>query len=249
LPDKQEGEDVSEAVPASEPSPATGHVPARSDTRWAYLPLWGALAALLLALVPLAHAATYKWVDEKGVVHYTDKIPPDQVNRGSTVLDRQARPVQKIDPALTPEQRRQRELEEEQKRALAKLQEEAQRRDRALMSSYTTESEIDLARSRALGTIDAQIESAQNYSSLLTKRRDELDKRKAALPKGQSLPLAVERELDSTESELARQAALIAQKQKERQIVVARYDGDKLRWRELRAISDANAQTAAGAAK
>ena len=40
------------------------------------------LVALAIALVPrAARAATYKWVDEKGVVHYTDKIPPEAVNK------------------------------------------------------------------------------------------------------------------------------------------------------------------------
>ena len=51
-----------------------------------------------------ARAATYKWVDEKGVTHYTDKMPTEAAGKGSTVLDKQARPVKKIDPALTPEQ-------------------------------------------------------------------------------------------------------------------------------------------------
>ena len=215
-------------------------------------PAWaGRGAALLLAvlvgaaLCAPARAATYKWVDDKGVTHYTDKIPPEAVNKGSTVLDKQARPVKKIDPAATPEQIRARVAEEEQKRTNAKLDEEAARRDRALMSSYTTEAEIDLARTRQLATIDGQIESAQAYASSLRKRKAELDKRKAA-EGDKPLPLALERELDGTETELAKQVRLIEQKQSERIAVVARYDADKTRWRELKAVSDANAAAARG---
>jgi hypothetical protein len=205
------------------------------------------LAAMALAAAP-GRATTYKWVDEKGTVHYTDKIPPEAVNKGSTVLDKQARPLKKIDPALTPEQLRARETEEEQKRANAKQQEETARRDRALISSYTTEAEIDLARTRSLTTIDSQLESARAYASQLTRRREDLDKRKAALG-DKPLPPALERELEGTDSELAKQAKLIGQKERERAAVLARYESDKARWRELKAITDANAAAAANAAK
>lgn len=203
-------------------------------------------AALLVAMAAPAAAATYKWVDEKGNVHYTDKLPADVINKGGTMLDKQARPVKKIDPAPSPEQVRAREAEEEQRRLTAKANEEIARRDRALVSSYTTEAEIDLAKSRALGTIDAQIDSSNAYTVQLGKRKEELLKRKASHT-GKPLPPALERELEGTESELDKTAALIEQKQKERQGVVARYEADRARWRELKVISDANAAAAASA--
>jgi hypothetical protein len=210
----------------------------------------GAAAASLVVafgFAGTARGATYKWVDEKGVVHYTDKIPPEAVNKGSTVLDKQARPTKRIDPALTPEQRRQREAEDEQKRIAARAQEEIARRDRALIASYTTEAEIDLARSRALATIDAQLESSHAYVAMLDKRKAELDKRRQALGEA-PVPAGLERELEGNRSELAKTTALIEQKQKERAAAVGRYDADRARWRELKAIADANAAPAQAAA-
>ena len=212
------------------------------DLRWIAI----GTAIALAALHSPAQAATYKWVDEKGVVHYTDKIPTEAVNKGSTMLDKQARPLKKIDPALTPEQRAAREAEEENRRLAAKAQEEVARRDRALVSSYTTESEIDLARSRALGTIDAQLDSSQSYTQSLRKYRQELEVRRSKVGNG-PLPPALERELETNDSELQKTAALIELKQRERAAVVARYDADKARWRELKAISDANASAASNA--
>lgn len=204
-----------------------------------------ALAAGLAGAVAMpAKAATYKWVDEKGVVHYTDKIPTEAVNKGSTVLDKQARPLKKIDPALTPEQIRARDAEEERKRNLARGQEELARRDRALLASYTTEAEIDLAQSRALGTIDSQIDSSKSYTALLLKKKEDLDKRRLALG-DKPLPVALEREIEGTESELGKQSQLISQKQRERAVVVAKYESDKVRYRELRAEAEASAAAAA----
>jgi hypothetical protein len=203
--------------------------------------------AAALAWASPARSATYKWVDEKGVVHYTDKLPAEMANKGGTMLDKQARPVKKIDPAPTPEQVRAREVEDEQRRLLAKANEEVARRDRALVSSYTTEAEIDLARSRALGTIDAQIDSSSAYLQQLGKRKEELGKRRASLD-GKPLPAALEREIEGTESELEKTAAFLDGKKKERVAVVARYDADRARWRELKAIADANAAATSAAA-
>lgn len=216
----------------------------RRDPRGFLFPALGVALALAGPLSPALAAVTYKWVDEKGVVHYTDKIPPEAVNKGSTVLDKQARPVKKIDPAATPEQIRAREAEEENRRLGAKALEEVARRDRALISSYTTESEIDLARSRSLGTIDAQIDSSLAYTQALTNRREDLEKQKSKLA-GKPMPPALEREFEGNDSEMAKTAALIEQKRSERAGVVARYDADKARWRELKSIADANAAAAA----
>ena len=81
------------------------------------------LAALIL-LAPAVHATTYKWVDDQGVVHYTDKMPPEAINKGSVELNKQGVPIKKNDPALTPEQRRAREAEEERARQAAKARDE-----------------------------------------------------------------------------------------------------------------------------
>ena len=47
------------------------------------------------------------------------------------------------------------------------------------------------------------------------------------------MPATMERELESINSELAKQEDLLALKQKEIVAVNAKYDGDKKRWREL----------------
>ena len=49
------------------------------------------LLALLLAAAPLAQAETYKWVDERGVVNYSNAPPPDSAKGAvpaQTVPDR-----------------------------------------------------------------------------------------------------------------------------------------------------------------
>ncbi|MEO8752837.1 MAG: DUF4124 domain-containing protein [Casimicrobiaceae bacterium] len=218
-------------------SKATAAARGSVDAFW-----WASACALLLALALLAmgpaHAATYKWVDDKGVVHYTDKIPPEALNKGNVQLDKQGVTVKTTDPAPTAEQRKARAAEEARAQQLAKDRELIDRRDRALLATYTTESEIDLVRNRAVSTIDAQVQSSTAYSATLNKRKVELDTRKAALG-DKPVPAVLETELTTIGTELAKQAELIAVKQKEIIVVTARYDADKKRWKELRAATEA----------
>lgn len=205
------------------------------------------LSAALAAGGTLAHAATYKWVDEKGTVHYTDKIPPEAVEKSNVQLDKQGRAVKQTDAAPTAEQKRAKAEAEAREKQLAKERELVERRDRALLSTYTMESEIDLARRRALSTIDQQIQSSTAYSAQLSKRKDELVAKKAAA-KGEPVPPVLERELVNLDTELARQADLVAAKQKEVLLVNVRYDADLKRWRELRAATEAQMNATANKA-
>src|SRR3954466_6036059 len=46
------------------------------------------LLALALVLIPVAHAQTYKWVDEKGVVNYSNTPPSSAAEKMQPVADR-----------------------------------------------------------------------------------------------------------------------------------------------------------------
>jgi hypothetical protein len=205
-----------------------------------YATLTMVMLAALILMASAARATTYKWVDDQGVVHYTDKMPPEAINKGNVELNKQGVPIKKTEPALTPEQRRAREAEDERARVAAKARDDIARKDRALLQSYTTESEIDLSKRRALGTIEAQVQSAQAYVAILTKRKEEVMARVAALG-DKPQPPSLEREVANVNEELQKQADLLAAKRKEATIVTARYDADKQRWRELRTIAEAEA--------
>jgi hypothetical protein len=191
-------------------------------------------AAAFLAVATPARAVMYKWVDDKGVVHYTDKLPPEAVDKANTELSKEGIPVKKTDKVqvLTPEQRRAIAEEQEKKRLVAKQAEEVARRDRALMSSYTSEAEIDLARNRSLQTINNVVQSTMAFSDQLNKRKADAEAKKVEFA-GRPIVAVLDRELEGIDAELARQADIIAQKKREAEAVTAKYDADKQRWREL----------------
>jgi hypothetical protein len=225
----------------------TGVAAARADRRGPALSLLigTAVYAVALSLSRPAPAATYKWVDEKGVVHYADRLPAEDVNKGTVELNRQGVQVKKTDPALTPEQRRAQAEEEQRRVHQAREQQEQERRDRALLSSYTSESEIELARKRSLQAIDGTMKSAQAYTEQLTRRKQELDTKIKNEYREKPVPVVLERELAGITTELGRQADLIALKKREIAQVNAKYDADKERWRALIAAQGAEPATSA----
>jgi len=200
-----------------------------------------AVVLLLLALAYTAsrdaHAVTYKWVDDKGIVHYADKMPAEAVNRGHVELDRQGVQFKKTDRALTPDEVRARADDTERQRQEAKEREVLARRDRALLASYTREEDLDLARQRALTTIDGQMQSARVYAAALVKRQQEILEKKQTYG-NKPVPAVLDRELESVEGELAKTNALVEAKKQESLGVATKYDTDKQRWRMLRANAD-----------
>jgi hypothetical protein len=56
------------------------------------------LLALTLLLASAAHAETYKWVDERGVVNYSNTPPPAAAKAAQTIAERVS--TYEIDPSL-----------------------------------------------------------------------------------------------------------------------------------------------------
>lgn len=199
---------------------------------------WAAAACLAACLtagaLPALATGVYKWTDDQGVVHYSDQIPPDAVNKGGAVFDKQGRQIKKIEPAPTPAQLEAKKAEDERQRVIARAQEDKSRRDIALVHSYTSEEEIDFARNRSLQAVESQIKSAEGYVGELIQRQQQLNKTKAEYGT-KPVPAPLDNELSGLNDELARQDKVLAQRRAEIAAINAKYESDKVRWRELRA--------------
>ena len=194
-----------------------------------------ALAALLaIALASgLAIAETYKITDEKGRVQYTDRVPPDAVNRGMVELNKQGMAKNVTAPSLTPEQRKNEEhkLERQREADHAAMRQRAQ--EKALLASYTAESDIDVAKRRNLAIIGAAIISAEARIKSLERRAGALEKEKQYYD-NKPIPDKLRRESTSIELEIPKQHELIASKKQEALAIEQKYNQQKERFRELK---------------
>lgn len=127
-----------------------GHHPLPTAIRRRLIQVVTACLAVLAVAGP-GMAGTYRWVDEQGRVHYGDSIPPQYAGRGHTELNAQGRVIKRVDKAQSGEAaRKEREAEARRKAEEARVERESQRRDNALLATYSRVEELDLARKRAL---------------------------------------------------------------------------------------------------
>ena len=206
-------------------------------------------AGLALCTQASTAAGLYKWTDERGVVHYSDQIPPEAADKGTVVLDKQGRQVKKIEPAPTPAQLKAKEAEDERQKAAARTREAQARKDLALLQSYTSAEEIDFARARALAAVETQLKSAEGYNADLVRRLGELEKQRTASA-GKAVPATLDNQISALNEEMGRQAKLITQKKDEMTAIGAKYDADKRHWIEIKADQEraAAAENAAAGA-
>lgn len=193
------------------------------------------LVAIGMAVGPSAMAGKlYKWVDEKGRVHYSEQMPPEMVNRASTVLDKRGRIVRRND-AVSAEGTAQPTTQElARKRADEKRALEQARRDRAIMATYTSESEIDLARDRALATPTQALKGLEPRLKIAVERVDGFRKQQQAHVKaGKPVPDGLAEDLARAQGDLERLRAEYRAKEAEIEQIRAKYDADRERFREL----------------
>lgn len=112
----------------------------------------------------------YRWVDDKGVVHYGDKIPPEFANRDRNILNNQGVLVGFEEGEITPEERAAIARREAEQEAARLEREEIARRDRMLLETYLTVADIEDLRDRRLELLESQIKVTELYLNNLRKR-------------------------------------------------------------------------------
>lgn len=195
--------------------------------------LWSFLLAALLVAQP-AWAKMYKWVDEQGKTHYGDTIPAQYAGQGSAELNKKGMVIKKTDAALTDEQRREKDEELARQKVEAQKTLEAERRDKALINTYTSEKEMNLARDRNLQAVDAIIKTTQVRIKSVQSKLDSQRKQAAGfVARKKPVPEDIANEQKETERELQHLQDTIKQKQQEQADITARFEADKQRFREL----------------
>lgn len=193
------------------------------------------LVALIvgLAFCTPAAAKLYKWVDDKGITHYGETIPPEFAAKERAELNKAGRIVNK-EEALTPEELRAKGEVDAKLREDEKAAREQRRYDLTLTSTYTTADEIDLARNRSLQQIDARINSINSQLKMSSNSMVGLQKESDAYTKASKpIPESLHDDLQQTQSRLERLKQTLEKIKEERTTVDARYDSDKSRYQRL----------------
>ncbi len=193
--------------------------------------------ALLIAIAVLpmaADAQTYRCVGKDGKKYYGQSVPPQCVGLPVEQLNAQGLVVKKIDAQATADERTKKDAEEVDRKKREAISKEEGRRDRALLATYTSESDVEASRARALAGNQGALKEVEGKIAGLKKRQADLNRQLGAI-QDKSGPAAakLKEDLQNTEIDLKAQEGLLAAKKKEADTVNARYDDDKKRYVEL----------------
>lgn len=196
----------------------------------------GSALMLLPAALPLTAAAqgrlTYCCADNGGRQICSDVLPKECYGKAYREINSRGITVRHVPAPLTPEQRAAREAEEKKAREEEARRLEQERRNRALLATYTSEKDIDAARDRAIADVEKGIKAAQEKQTELANRQKKLDA-EAEFYRKKPMPPALQAQLRENQDEMKAQQAAIEAKQKDIEALKARYEEEKQRYREL----------------
>ena len=185
------------------------------------------VTALLAAVSLNAEAKLYKWVDENGTTHYGETIPPRYANRDTQTLEK----------GRLKERESSRENLNQQTRMKTDEEIQAERRDNALINTYSSDDEIDLARDRNLQQVEARISS---YSTLLKSANENLvslqQEEERIAKQNRKTPKSLMEDLENARQRIEQFQTELDTNKAELKAVKERYAADKARYRELKGL-------------
>jgi len=203
------------------------------------------VATASIILIPLASAAAehqrlYRWVDDAGVVHYGDSVPPEYADAEKQVLNSHGVTVGIMRGKKTAE-----EIAEENRIAeLRRLEKLQRRQDEALLATYLSVDEIIMHRDRRVELFQAQSRVTELYLRNMMRRMATLREEASEFrpysedPEAQMIDPELAEDILVTKATIKRHQANLARFREDEQNIVARFDGDIGRFKSLKGINN-----------
>ena len=205
-------------------------------------------ASAVLALDAAAQTRIYCCDDANGRKVCGDFLPAACQGRAYEERDNRGFVSKMVEAPLTEEQLARREAEKAKKEEEKKKAGEERRRTLALLSTYSSEKDINSARDRALAEVANNLKQAQARLEYATTKKHKLDSEKEFY-KGRSLPDQLKSQLRDNEKEIKAQQAAVDGNIKDMEEVRGRFEEEKRRYLELTGKKAGEAAPAAPAAE
>lgn len=218
---------------------------------------------LIVLYAPLA-SAVYRCVDEKGKTIFGD-TPPAACAGNAPIyeLSKSGTVLRRIEPTPTPEQLKDRQDEAIRRKAEQAAALDQKRKDVALLNSFGSAREFDVARDRNIEPVNARIAGAEQRIKDLDKRAKDLAEQmefykggKAKSKRAESANPADDQtatwyrgEMDRVHRDRATLVESIARYKKEIEEINAKFEVDKKRWIALKSGGKVQAEPVSASAK
>jgi len=177
----------------------------------------------------------YKWVDEDGKVHYSDRVPPEASGLGHEKKSQRGVTVGTVEAAKTPQQleaeRAAQEAERKRKEAEAKQAEQ----DRILLMTFSSAAEIERARDDRIAAVEARIKLTEERLRKLEPQLEQARKQAADQERsGKASPDSLHQRITQLQKQIADYQKFIAEREQERAAIKTKFDADLARFKELK---------------
>lgn len=167
----------------------------------------------------------YRYTMPDGRTEVGRQVPAAAVKNGYEVLDKKMRLIRKVRPALTQQERADKE-------ALKRKQES----DEKLLQTFATSEDAERARDRKIAALDVIVNISKGTILRLNLEYETLAGVAATkMRKGEPVPLHVETSMKSIERQIGEAEGHIEAKEKEKQAIYESYKPDIDRLKELEA--------------
>ena len=202
--------------------------------------------ALTLTLTPLAAPLAeelYRWTDDDGNVHYSDTLPADRAPDARDIYDRAGRHLERVDAALSDEERklqRERERQEREAEELRRRQAAEQAEyDRMLRHTFTSVDTIEEARDERVENLRSSVQLAR---SRIARHEEELERLREEAAQQERIsggnPGPVYERIEEIQARVDRQEAFIERRQADKDEIRRTFGNHMERFRELQGEDD-----------
>ncbi len=195
----------------------------------------GFLTISVTAFAQQREGRIYSWVDEDGVVHYDDSIPAEYSELDREVVNEHGVTLEELEGRKTEE-----ELAAERAAEEIRLAQERQlRADQALLSTYLSVEEIEMHRDRRIELFQAQTRVTELYLRNLERELAKLERQASRYqpyssdPDAEMIDQSLIDAINETRETIARHHSNLMRFQSDEETMIARFDGDIQRFRNL----------------
>jgi hypothetical protein len=188
---------------------------------------------LLLASIPAqAGSEFFCCQDANGRRACGDTLPEICRAKAYQIIDGSGNVVKEVGPPLTPEQKKEALLLEKRRQEQEQLIRQQRLKDQALLETYSSLGDIDLAQKQAEINLQRSIEATDAQIQVINEQRKKFE-REAEFYKKHAMPPEVAKGLRDTDFNLKLLAETRAAKQREFQAMTSKFDEERKRYLEI----------------
>jgi hypothetical protein len=194
-----------------------------------------------LILLPLLFSAstafaerTFRWVDEDGQVHYSDRVPPQYSTHERKEINEQGRTLKVYEAPKTPEQKAEAQRLAIIEAARKKIAEKRLRHDRTLLATYSSDDDMMSARDGKIAAVESLIQLTHRRIKSMQKRLLKLTDEAAEYERsGKKLPVGLQKQIANNRQQITQNQNFDKDKEREIDDIRLQFEKDINRFNEL----------------